>query len=553
MGEISGAEIIARSLKTQGLATMYGVVGIPVSGIATAAQREGIHYYGMRHEMPATYAAQATGYMTGRPGVAIVVSGPGVLNAAGAYSNAWSNRWPLLLLGGASDSNRMGMGDFQEAEQVAALAPYSKWAIRVESMERLPQYIAEAYRKALAPPAGPVYLDLPGNYIMGSTDEDKVEWAPHVPSPQRLPSDPKSIEQALEVLKGAEQPLIIVGKGMAFGRAEAEIQRFVEATGIPYLAMPMAKGVIPDDHDQSVAAARSFVLQNADVVFLAGARLNWQLHFGLPPRFRPDVKIIQLDNNPGEIGVNVPAAAALIGDGKVTLGQLLDKLDEQPWQFPQDSEWLQTVRANARENEELVSGMVGHDGEPIGYYTTLMEVKNAAPRDVVYVTEGEGTMAIARTVLDTYHPRHRLDAGSFGSMGLGHGFAIAAAVENPGKRVICVQGDSAFGFGGMEVEVATRYKLPITWVIVNNNGIGGSPVERFKGEHLPPNALTPGLHYEKVMEGMGGKGYYATSAEEIRAALKDALTLDGPSLIHVPIDPASKRKPQKFGWLAARG
>jgi 2-hydroxyacyl-CoA lyase 1 len=549
MGEISGATIIARSLATQGLKTMYGVVGIPVSGIATAAQKEGIHYYGMRHEMPATYAAQATGYMTGRPGAAIVVSGPGALNAVAAFANAWANRWPLLLMGGASDSRLMGMGDFQESEQVAAMQPYAKWSIRVESMERLPKYIAEAYRRALAPPAGPVYLDLPGNYIMGSVDEDKVEWAPYVPDPPRLPSDAHSIEQAIEVLKSADQPLIIVGKGIAYGRAENEIKRFVEATGIPYLAMPMAKGLIPDDHDQSVAAARSFVLANADVIFLAGARLNWQLHFGLPPRFRPDVKSIQLDSNPAEIGVNVPASAALIGDAKVTLGQLLDYLDEHPWQFPQDSEWLQSVKANAHENQELVEGMVGRDGDPIGYYTALMEVKNAAPRDVVYVTEGEGTMAIARTVLDTYHPRHRLDAGTFGSMGLGHGFAIAAQVENPGKRVICVQGDSAFGFAGMEVEVATRYKLPITWVVINNNGIGGSPAERFTGEHLPPNALTPGIRYEKVMEGMGGKGYYADSAEKIRAALKEALTLDGPSLIHVPIDANSKRKPQKFGWL----
>jgi 2-hydroxyacyl-CoA lyase 1 len=552
MGEISGAQIIARSLKTQGLKTMYGVVGIPVSGIATAAQREGIHYYGMRHEMPATYAAQATGYMTGRPGAALVVSGPGALNAVGAFANAWANRWPLLLLGGASDSTRMGMGDFQESEQVAAMKPYAKWAARVESMERLPQYIAEAYRKALAPPAGPVYLDLPGNFIMGSTDEEKVEWAAHVPNPPRTPSDPKAIEQAMEVLKSAEQPLIIVGKGVAYAQADEEIRKFVEATGIPYLAMPMAKGLIPDDHDQSVAAARSFVLQNADVVFLAGARLNWQLHFGLPPRFRADVKTIQLDNNPEEIGVNVPAAAALVGDAKVTLGQLLDYLDEHPWQFPQDSEWLSTVKANARENEELVAGMVGNDGDPIGYYTSLLAVKETAPRDIVYVTEGEGTMAIARTVLDTYYPRHRLDAGTYGSMGLGHGFAIAAAVEHPDSRVICVQGDSAFGFAGMEVEVATRYKLPITWIVVNNNGIGGSPPERFKGEHLPPNALTPNIRYEKVMEGMGGKAYYAQTADEIRACLKEALTIDGPSLIHVPIDAQSKRKPQKFGWLAPR-
>ena len=552
MAAINGEAIIAKALKTQGVETMYGVIGIPVGGIAAAAQREGIRYFGMRHEMPATYAAQATGYLNGRLGVGLVVSGPGALNAVGAFANAWSNRWPLLLLGGASDSARTDMGDFQESDQVAAMAPYAKYAKRVESTERLPLYIAEAVRKAINGAPGPAYLDLPGNLIFAELDEDDVQWAPRVPDPPKLRVDNADIEGALAALRSAEQPLIVVGKGIAFGRAEDEMRRFVEQTGIPYLAMPMAKGVISDDHPQAIAAARSFVLQNADVVFLAGARLNWMLHFGKAPRWREDVRVIQLDSNPEEIGVNVAAEVALVGDAKVALGQLLDALDAEPWQFPQDSEWLQSVHSEARKNEDAVAAMVGNNGEPLGYYTTLEEVKAAAPRDAFYVTEGEGTMAIGRTVLDSYLPRHRLDAGSFGSMGLGHGFAIAAQVEHPDQRVICVQGDSAFGFAGMECEVAVRHKLPITWVILNNNGIGGARPELFEHEHLPPGGLNPGTRYDLVMEGLGGKGYHCESAEQVRAALEEALTLDGPSLIHVPIDPQASRKPQQFGWLAPR-
>ena len=486
MAAINGEAIIVKALKTQGVETMYGVIGIPVGGIAAAAQREGIRYFGMRHEMPATYAAQATGYLNGRLGVGLVVSGPGALNAVGAFANAWSNRWPLLLLGGASDSVRTDMGDFQESDQVAAMAPYAKYAKRVESTERLPLYIAEAVRKAINGAPGPAYLDLPGNLIFAELDEDDVQWAPRVPDPPKLRVDNADIDGALAALRSAEQPLIVVGKGIAYGRAEDEMRRFVEQTGIPYLAMPMAKGVIPDDHAQAIAAARSFVLQNADVVFLAGARLNWMLHFGKAPRWREDVRVIQLDSNPEEIGVNVAAEVALVGDAKVALGQLLDALDAEPWQFPQDSEWLQSVHSEARKNEDAVAAMVGNDGEPLGYYTTLEEVRAAAPRDAFYVTEGEGTMAIGRTVLDSYLPRHRLDAGSFGSMGLGHGFAIAAQVEHPDQRVICVQGDSAFGFAGMECEVAVRHKLPITWVVLNNNGIGGARPELFEHEHLPP-------------------------------------------------------------------
>ncbi len=554
MAKINGETIIARALKTQGVETIYGVVGIPVSGIAAAAQREGIRYYGMRHEMPATYAGQATGYLNGRIGVSLVVSGPGALNAVGAFANAWSNRWPLLMLGGASDATRADMGDFQEAEQVAAMAPYAKYARRAESTERLPLYVAEAVRKAINGTPGPSYLDLPGNIIFDEVDEEDVEWAPRVPDPPRLRADDSAVADALAALKTAEQPLIVIGKGVSFGRAEAEMRRFVEQTGIPYLAMPMARGILPDDHPQSIAAARSFVLKNTDLVFLAAARLNWMLHFGQPPRWRDDVRVVQLDSNPEEIGVNVPTEVGLVGDAKVTLGQLLDALDEEPWQFPQDSEWLQTVRSEARKNQELVEGMIGagRDGEPFGYYTTLDIVRRLAPRDAVYVTEGEGTMAIGRTLLDNFAARQRLDAGSFGSMGLGHGFAVAAQVENPNQRVICVQGDSAFGFAGMECEVAVRHGLPITWVVVNNNGIGGTPLEHFERETLPPGGLNPGTRYDKVMEGLGGVGYHCETPEQIEAALEEALTLDGPSLIHVPIDPQAKRKPQEFRWLAPR-
>ena len=224
------------------------MVGIPVSGIAAAAQREGIRYYGMRHEMPATYAGQATGYLNGRIGVSLVVSGPGALNAVGAFANAWSNRWPLLMIGGASDSTRADMGDFQEAEQVAAMSPYAKYARRAESTERLPLYVAEAVRKAINGTPGPSYLDLPGNLIFNEVDEDTVEWAPRVPDPPRLRADDSAVEAAIAALKTAEQPLIVIGKGISFGRAEAEMRRFVEQTGIPYLAMPMARGVLPDDH-----------------------------------------------------------------------------------------------------------------------------------------------------------------------------------------------------------------------------------------------------------------------------------------------------------------
>ena len=548
MAEIDGATIIARSLKTQGVTAMYGVVGIPVTTVASAAQREGIRYIGTRHEMPATYAAQASSYLSGRIGASLVVSGPGALNAVAAFANAWANRWPLLMLGGAGEQSRVTMGDFQEADLLTPMLPYAKFASRVTSTERIPVFIAEAVRKAIHGIPGPSFLDLPGDIITSTVDEDAVQWVPRVPDPSRPKADPDDVAQALEALKSASSPLIIIGKGVAWSRAEEEAKRFVEATGVPYLAMPMAKGILPDDHEQSSAAARSYVLQNADLVFLVAARLNWMLHYGLPPRYREDVRVVQLDLNGEEIGVNVPAEVGLVGDAKATLGQLNDALDAEPWRFPDDSEWTQSVRAEAGRNQEGVNAMMADDSLPMGYYRALKEIRDAIGRDTIVVSEGASTMDISRTVLDNFLPRHRLDAGSFGSMGLGHGFALAAQVEHPDKRVLALQGDAAFGFAGMEVEVAVRNKLPITWVVFVNNGIGGHHVD-IDADALPPGGFIEGARYDRVMEAFGGKGYNVETPDELAEALKEAMTLTIPSLINVALDPDAKRRPQRFGWL----
>lgn len=549
MAEIDGQTIIARALKQQGVEAMFGVVGIPVTGIAAAAQREGIKYVGMRHEMPATYAAQAVSYLGGRLGTALAVSGPGVLNAVAAFANAWSNRWPMILIGGSYEQTGHLMGFFQEADQLSALKPYAKYAERVERLERIPIYVAEAVKKALHGVPGPAYLELPGDIITAKIDESKVEWAPRVPDPKRTLSDPADVEAAIAALKTAQQPLIIVGKGVAASRAEVEIRAFVEKTGIPYLAMPMAKGLIPDDHDQSAAAARSFVLQNADLIFLVGARLNWMLHFGLPPRFRPDVRVVQLDFNPEEIGINVPTEVGMIGDAKATLSQLLDVLDRDGWRFPDDSEWVTAVSAEARQNAEAVQAMMQEDTQPLGYYRALRSIDERLPKDAIFVAEGASTMDISRTVINQYLPRTRLDAGSFGSMGLGHGFAIGAATQFPGKRVICLQGDGAFGFAGTECEVAVRYNLPITWIVFNNGGIGGHRAELFERDQKPVGGMSLGARYDILMQGLGGAAFNATNSDELDAAIEAALKIDGPSLINVPLDPDAKRKPQKFGWL----
>ena len=547
MAELDGSTIIARSLKAQGVEHIFGIMGFPIVDLAQVVQREGLHYYGFRNEQSASYAAGAFGYLTGRPGVCLTVSGPGMVHAVAGLSNAWANCWPMLLLSGAPDGYQREQGAFQEAPQMEAARPFVKLSTRPDSLARVPAYIEKCVRTALYGRPGAVYLDLPNDVIAGSLAADTVRWAPCCPPAPATLADPAEVEAALAALRGAKRPLVIVGKGAAYARAEHEVRRFIDASGLPFLASPMGKGVVPDDHPQSVAPARSLALQEADVVFLVGARLNWIMHFGLPPRFAPGVKVIQLDVAAEEIGTNVPAAVGLVGDARAVMAQLNAALDAAPWRFA-DGEWWSALRAKAAENDAQVSAMMRDDALPMGYYRVFAEIRAHLTPDAVIVSEGANTMDIGRGVMPNLDARLRLDAGTFGTMGVGPGFAIAAAVAHPDRRVFCIEGDSAFGFSGMEVETACRYRLPITFIVVNNNGIGAGAESL--GEVVPPNVYTPNARYEQVMEAFGGRGFFATTPAELRSALSAAAgEKTMPTLINVMINPTSTRKPQKFDWL----
>ena len=550
MAEIDGATLVARCLKQQGIDELFGVVGIPVTGIALAAPGEGIRYVGMRHEQAAGYAAQAISYMKGRIGACIVVSGPGMTNAISALGNAWSNCWPMLLIGGSSNQIFNHMGDFQAAPQVELARPFCKWVGQAERLEHIPRYIATAVRLAISGRPGPVYLDLPGDIIMSRIDESKIDYPPRVEAPPTPTVDPALIKKALGTLRSARQPLAIIGKGAAWARAEEQVRRFIDETHMPFLASPMGKGVVPDDHPLSVAAARTYALQNADLVFLIGARLNWIMHFGLPPRFRKDLRVVQLDIAAEEIGTNVPTEVPLVGDAKAVMTQMVAALEEDPWQVSASSPWRQGLQKEIDAKRAATVPLLESDDVPMNYYRPLQEIQDALPRDAIIVTEGASTMDISRQVLDNYEARHRLDAGSWGTMGVGPGFAIAAQVANPGKRVIALEGDAAFGFDGLEVEVAVRHKLPITWIVFNNNGIGGGPSTLPENAPLPPGAFVPNARYDKVIEAFGGKGYHVETPEEFRAALQESFDSGATTLINVSINPQSKRRPQQFAWLS---
>ena len=548
MTVISGATLLARELKKQGVEYLFGIVGFPVVPIAVAAQKAGITFIGMRNEQSASYAAQAASYLVGRPQACLVVSGPGVIHALAGLANAQQNCWPMILIGGASAQGRDGMADFQEEHQVELCRPYCKYSVRVEAVSRIPYLVEQAVRTSWYGRPGAAFLDMPDDVILGRIDEDEVPVMASVDDPPRSLADPSSVAAALETLKGAKNPLVIVGKGMAWSRAESEVRRFIEHTQLPFLATPMGKGVVPDDHPLSVGGARSLALQQADAILLLGARLNWILHFGLPPRFNPDVKMLQVDISADQISHNVKAHAAMVGDGKAVMQQFLQLLDSQPWQYGPEAPFRAAIAEKIAENEAAVAPQVAAEDGAVNYYRAFRDIKEFLREDDIIIGEGANTMDIGRTQMANTHPRHRLDAGSYGTMGIGLGFAIAAAVTNPGKRIVAVQGDSAFGFSGMECETICRYNLPITIIVLNNNGIGGGLAEMPLDRAAPPNMLLPGARYEKVMEAFGGKGWYCTQPAELKPALEEAAAWGGPAIVHCMLDISAGRKPQEFAW-----
>ncbi|XP_056299671.1 2-hydroxyacyl-CoA lyase 1 isoform X2 [Pseudoliparis swirei] len=563
MDEVTGAQLIAESLKAQNVEYMFGIVGVPVIEVAMAAQAAGIRYVGMRNEQAACYAASAIGYLTGRPGSCLVVSGPGLIHALGGMANANMNCWPVVVIGGSTDQSLETAGAFQEFPQVEACRLYSKFSARPSSLEVIPSVIEKAVRTSMYGRPGACYVDIAGDMVNARVDRSKVRVVSCCPSPPVSLAHHGAIAEALSVLRAAQRPLVIIGKGAAYGRAETALREFVEITGLPFLPTPMGKGVLPDDHPNCVAAARSRALLEADVVLLFGARLNWILHFGLPPRFNPNVKIIQVDLCAEEMGNNVSPAVALLGDVNAIVIQLLEVLHKDGWKYPSATEWWSTLKDKIVTNAKISKALALQSTLPMNYYTVFHHISQLLPHDCIIVSEGANTMDIGRTMLNNRLPRHRLDAGTFGTMGVGLGFAIAAACversEQSNQRIVCVEGDSAFGFSGMEVETMCRYNLPVIIIVVNNNGIyNGVDVETWKEmakmgdltSIAPPVTLLPEARYDEVMTAFGGRGFLVRTVEELRSALQLSLSdWERPSLLNVLIEPSSDRKPQEFPWL----
>ncbi|WP_430331556.1 oxalyl-CoA decarboxylase [Rhodococcus sp. ACT016] len=534
---VDGNELVVHALAANGISTIYGVVGIPVTDLARIAQARGIRFLGFRNEQAAGHAAAAAGYLTGRPGICLTVSAPGFLNGLVALATATTDCFPMIQISGSSDRSVVDLeqGDYEELDQLAAARPFAKAAYRVDSPDLIGVGVGRAIRAAVSGRPGGVYLDLPARVLAGSAPP--TPRPPIVdPAPRQIPA-PAAVERAVALLEGAQRPLIVLGKGAAYARADRVVRNFVEETKAPFLPMSMAKGLLPDGHPQSAAAARSLALGSADVVVLIGARLNWLLDHGRVPRWSPDARFVQLDICASEFDSNRPIAAPVLGDIGSSTAALLAAL--RPGRISPSRDWLDEIAATRRANTAKMEEQLHREDHPMSFAVALRAVRDVLDehRDTVVVSEGANTLDNARNIIPIHYPRHRLDVGTWGAMGVGLGYAIAAAVET-GHRVVAIEGDSAFGFSGMEIETICRYHLPVVVVVFNNGGVYRGDEVNAHSADPAPTVLLHSSRYDTLIEAFGGVGYHAETPDEVAAALRSALTTAGPALIDCTIDPA---------------
>ncbi len=550
-----GFHLVIDALKLNNIKTIYNVPGIPITDLGRYMQAAGMRVLSFRHEQNAGYAAAIAGFLTKKPGICLTVSAPGFLNGLTALAHATTNCFPMILISGSSEREIVDLqqGDYEEMDQLAIARPLCKAAYRVLNAEDIGIGIARAIRASVSGRPGGVYLDLPAKLFAQVMDSDvgesslvKVVDA----APRQLPA-PDAIDRALDVLKEAKRPLIILGKGAAYSQADDAIRELIEKSGVPYLAMSMAKGLLPDTHPQSAGAARSLVLKESDVVMLIGARLNWLLSHGKGKSWGDKPKqFIHIDIEPREMDSNVEIVAPVVGDIGSCVESLLGGIASIEW-TPPSAAWTKLIKDKVESNITRMASRLQNNNIPMDYHGALGSLRTVIKErpETILVNEGANTLDFARSIIDMYQPRKRLDVGTWGVMGVGMGTAIAAAVET-GNPVLAIEGDSAFGFSGMEIETICRYNLPICVVVFNNGGIyRGTDVNPTGDKDVATTVFVKEARYDKMMEAFGGVGVNVSSPDELSRAVNAAIDSAKPTLVNAVIDEAAGTESGRIGNL----
>lgn len=539
MATLTGSEILARALKAQGMDTLFFLMGGPMLETESELVRLGIKMVDTHHEQAAAMMAHAWTRVTRRPGVCMASSGPGTINLLTGVANAWTDAAPLIAIGGSSPRVSLGMEAFQEIDQVAMFKPATKWAERIYDARRIPEIVETAFRQATTGRPGPVYLDLPGDILGEKVDESKLSYpGPWRPGARSL-GDPAAVKEAVALLAKAERPLILGGSGVWWSDGAAAFRALVDATGIPFYTTPLSRGTVPEDHPLAYLNARAKAFAEADVILSVGTRFNYIVQFGRPPRFAENLKVIQVDVNPAELGHNRPVDVPIAGDAKMVLEQIATEAKGvvDPKRY---GAWTSKLRAIDDDKQLEMNKAMANDQTPIHPLRLCKEVKDFLNRDAILVVDGQEILNFGRQSIPTFEPGHRLNSGVFGCMGVGLPFAIGAKVAKPGAQVLVLHGDGSYGINANEIDTAVRHDIPIIAVISNNGGWTADPDRNKPGRNLGYT------RYDRVAQAVGAHGEYVEKPDDIRPALERAWSSGKPSVVNVITDYRARATTVRF-------
>jgi acetolactate synthase I/II/III large subunit len=533
-GKLLGGNLVAKALKNEGIEAVFGLSGGHINPIFDGCRKEGIPIIDTRHEQSAVHMAEGWARATGKTGVAVVTAGPGVVNALPGIAVAAQSGVPLVLIGGRSSLARRDIGSMQDIDQLELMRPLTKWARQVYQVERIPEYLATAFRQASSGRPGPVFLEIPVDITWESVGNKKVRYPSAYCCQSRPCAGDSEISAAAELLAAAERPLILAGSGVFWSDASAELLTFAEKRGIPVYTRNMGRGCFPENHE----LAGGFFpvgLMMADTALILGTRLDWTVGYGRPPLLKMSTKTIQVDIESSEIGQNRPVDVGLAGDIKAVLQKLEAALP--PEKLKIESSWAGTIRAMRQAALESALQGTNPEAELIHPVRLCQELAAAMPAEASLVVDGGDIAGFAVLTMEALSPSSLIWIGAFGHLGVGLPFAIAGKLANPQRPVVLLTGDGAIGFNTMELDTAARHNIPIICVVSNDSGWGqirrvqNRDFGRTTGVELQPT------RYDQLAATLGCFGTHVEKLADFRAAFEEAVSSGKPAVINVRTDP----------------
>ncbi len=542
---VPGGSLVAKALYNEGVEQIFSLSGGHINPIFDGCLSEGVRIIDTHHEQAAVHMAEGWARYSGKPGVAVVTAGPGVVNALPGMAVAAQSGVPLVLIGGRSSLARRDIGAMQDIDQLELMRPLTKWARQVYQVERIPEYVASAFRQAVSGRPGPVFLEIPVDIMNEKTDPGNVRFPTAYYCTARPCAEGCDIKKAAQILASARRPVILAGSGVFWSGASAELQNFAETLGIPVYTRNMGRGTFPEDHPLA-GGFFPIGLMQADAALILGTRLDWTVGYGRPPLLKMSTNTIHVDIEPSEIGQNRPASFGLTGDIKAVLEQLAGEL--KPEQMQVESNWPDTIKVMREAARE--SAVQGADPEAEFIHPALLcrELRSLLPNDASLVVDGGDIAGFSVLTMDALSPSSLIWIGAFGHLGVGLPFAIAGKLANPARPVVLITGDGAFGFSAMELATAVRHKIPVITIIANDGGWGQIRRGQRRDYGRTVGVELGSLRFDQIATILGGFGTHVEKLEDLKPALDAAMECGLPACINVRTDPESGFAGMDLPW-----